>query len=103
MPQALPDEFEVTPWDTLFLDALDLLPEVGPALVLTYTALETRVESALDVLAPESDISEEFWRWIRDRQSDWRAEPSVADHLDQVLRELGGRSLKDEPPPMASL
>jgi hypothetical protein len=95
--EALDEDFEPTAWDTLLLDALDLLPEIGPVLVLAYTALETRIENALDVLAPRSRLSAEFWAWIRDRGGDWRAQPSVADQLDHLLRELGGRSLKDEP------
>jgi hypothetical protein len=37
--QDLPDDFDPTAWDTLLLDALDALPEVGPSIVLASSSL----------------------------------------------------------------
>lgn len=42
---------QVTTWDTLLLDAYNLLPEVGPALVLGLAAVETAATAACSHLA----------------------------------------------------
>lgn len=94
--RALPDDFAPTPWDTLLLDAVDLLPDIGPSIVLAFAAIETRIESALDVLAPQAGISEEFWDWIKRREDDYRREPSIREQVDQLLHGLSGRSLKED-------
>lgn len=93
--QELPDDFEPTAWDTLLLDALNSLPEVGPSIVLAFAAIETRIDSALDLLASES-LDPDFWDWIRDREGDYRKEPAVREQLDQLLHGVSGHSLKDE-------
>jgi len=35
--------------------------------VLAATAVETRIESAVDLLARQARINEELWVWINDR------------------------------------
>lgn len=94
--QALPEDFEPAPWHDLLLDATDLTSQIGPALVLAATAVETRIESAVDLLARQARINEELWVWINDR-GDYRKEPSVAERADALLHAVTGRSLKDEP------
>jgi hypothetical protein len=91
----LPDDFEPTPWDTLLLDALDLLPEVGPTIVLAFASIETRIASAIDVLAAGS-VSGELWEWIRDREGDYRKEPSITEQVDVLLHAFSGHSLKED-------
>jgi hypothetical protein len=93
----LPADFRPPPWDTLFLDASNLLPEVGPALVLAFAALETLIDHTLDILAPQAGISDELWEWIKTREADYRKEPSVTEQFDPLLRACTGASLKDEP------
>jgi hypothetical protein len=88
-------EYEEPPWDELLLDAMDLDVELGPSLVLAATAVETRIATALDVLA-EGKLSDRLWTWIRDREGGYVQEPSVAEQLDVFLEALGGRSLKDD-------
>lgn len=89
-------EYETPPWDELLLDAMDLDVELGPSLVLAATAVETRIAKALDVLAI-GKISPELWSWINDRNKDYTKTPAVAEQLDQLLKSLGGRSLKNDP------
>jgi hypothetical protein len=86
-------EFEIQPWDELFLDAAGLDVELGPSVVLAAAAVETRIAHALSTLAT-GKLPEELWTWIEDRHG---GDPSVADQLDVLLRTLGGRSLKDDP------
>jgi len=81
--------------DNLLLDAVGLLPEVGPALVLAATAVETRLESASHVLAKETAVNSELWNWINDR-GDYRKEPSVSERADKILHALVGESLKGD-------
>ena len=79
-------------WDTLSLDAMNLLPEVGPAIVLAATALEVFIAQILNQLAEQSSIPQELWTWINER--DWLKEPSVEEQFDALLYILTGTSLK---------
>src|SRR5262249_51631552 len=90
----LPAQFSPGPWDRLLLDAESLLPEIGPALVLAFTAVETRIESALRILVPKEGPAAGLWAWI-EKLDYWRS-PSVADQLNRILRALTGHSLLDE-------
>ena len=91
--------FEPSPWDTLLLDAVDLVPQGGPALALAYTAIETRAFTAADLLAAESSVGQQLWSWARERSEDYSKDsPSVGEVLDPVLQALGGKSLKDDDP-----
>jgi hypothetical protein len=88
-------EYGIPPWDELLLDAQDLDTELGPALVLAAAAIETRIATALDSLAA-ARLPTGLWRWVRERDADYTKTPSVAEQLDVLLRELGGRSLKED-------
>ena len=88
---------QLAAWDALILDALEVLPHIGAALVLAAAAVETRAEAALDVVARESGDNAELWAWINDR-GDYRKEPSVGEQLSVLLKALSGTSLKDSEP-----
>jgi hypothetical protein len=88
-------DYETPPWDELWLDAADLDADIGPSLVLAATAVETRIANALDVLA-RGRLSDELWTWVKERDGDYTKTPYVADQLDVLLKDLGGRSLKDD-------
>jgi hypothetical protein len=83
------------PWNDLLFDAFELHEQVGPALVLAAAAVETRLETALDILASTTGANPELWEWINDR-GDYRKEPSVGERADKLLHALIGKSLKDE-------
>jgi hypothetical protein len=93
---ALPFNYEAQPSDELLLDADALLPQVGPAIVLAYAAVETRITGALDRLAALTGLNSALWSWLTDR-GDFRKDPSPAEQLDMVSSALTGRSLKGEP------
>ena len=86
-------EFQLKPWEALLLDAIDLLPDSVPAVVLCAAALEVLIEDALKVLAPTDRISELLRDFINDR-GDYRKEPSVEEEFDSLLFALTGESLK---------
>ncbi len=91
-----PDGARLNPWDALLLDARDVLPHIGPALVLASSAIETRAVSALDHLADAAGVAPDLWRWINDRQT--RKEPSFVERLSVLLESISGKNLKrDEP------
>ena len=90
----LPFEYEPPSWVPLLLDAQDLLPRIGPAIVMAFTALEVAVSKLLDDLAVSSPIPEDLWRWINNRQLD--KQPSLVDQFGDLLHILLGYSLKDE-------
>jgi hypothetical protein len=80
----------------LLLDAVGLLPDIGPALVLAATSLETLITDALDELsAGASAVPQSLWMWINDR-GDYRKEPSVLEQYDALSKVFTGRSLRDE-------
>lgn len=90
----LPFEYEPPSWVPLLLDAQDLLPRIGPAIVMAFTALEVAVSKLLDDLAFSSLIPEDIWRWINNRDLD--KQPSPEDQFGDLLRILSGHSLKDD-------
>lgn len=92
---AITPEYEVPPWVSLLLDAEQVLPEVGPSVVLGATALEIFISSILNPLATDSSIQPELWGWINSRNQ-WMANPSVAEQYDTLLGVLLGFSLKED-------
>lgn len=77
---------QVTTWDVLLLDAYQLLPQIGPALVLAWTAVETAATAASTHLAAAAAAP--LLEWVEER-----FRPGVADLLNQALPALGGQSL----------
>jgi hypothetical protein len=92
---SLPTNYEPQPSDELLLDAYALLPQVGPAIVLAYSAIETRVAQTLDRLAILTGQNPALWSWLTDRE-DHTKDPSTSDQLDVLAKALTGRSLKDD-------
>jgi hypothetical protein len=93
--RALPVSYELEPSDELLLDAYGLLPQVGPAIVLAYSAIETRIARALDRLAALVGLNPVLWEWINDR-GNFIKDPSTAEQLDVLAKALIGKSLKEE-------
>ena len=84
-------------WDQLLLDGKGLWPDIGSSIVMTYAALETFIEWALETLEREQrTFSNVFWEWLKGRDH-WSKEPSVAEQFDSLLLVFTGRSLKHEP------
>ncbi len=92
---SLPTSYESEPSDELLLDAYALLPQVGPAIVLAYTAIETRAARALDRLAALTGQNPALWSWLTNRE-DYTKDPSTSEQLDVVAKALTGKSLKDD-------
>lgn len=93
----LPEGYALRPSDRLFFDAVGLMREVGPSLVLAFSAIETHVGAVLDSLAAAAGVDPGVWGWIREREGDYRREPSIGEQLDVLLKWLSGRSLKERP------
>jgi hypothetical protein len=91
----LPTYYDPPVWDVLHLDAVNLLPAVGPAIVLAYAALETFIAQTIDALAPSAGINPDFWKWTTNRDP-WTQNPSVADQFDVLLKVVCGHSLKED-------
>ena len=96
MANSLPFDYEPPRWDTLLLDAQQLLPQLGPALVLAATAVETIASAVIDYLFSKSAVPQRLHEWITDR-GDWRKDPSVEEQCDILLKSLSGQSLKEQP------
>lgn len=92
---AIPLDFSPAPWEILVLDAFNLLPESGPAVVLAYSALESFIDHCLDKFAGLSNIPPELWEWINTRDSFW-LRPRTDEQFDVLLHSLTGRSLKNK-------
>lgn len=80
-------------WKNLLLDAKAMLPEVGPALILAFTALEVFISQILDQMAVHINLDVNLWKWINNRGS--LKEPSIEENYDALCRILIGRSLKE--------
>lgn len=93
--QSLPTPFQTSPWDELLFDATDMLPKVGPALVLAYSALETASEHACALQWTQKGNQENLWAWLQAPNGSRQA-PSVEDCLDGLLERLSGHSLKKQ-------
>jgi hypothetical protein len=93
----LPPDYVSPAWDTLLLDAANLLPEIGPPVVLAATALEVFISYILNELAERSTVPRELWTWINNRGDGigWLREPTVEEQFDMLLHVLLGISLKE--------
>lgn len=85
---------ELPVWKNLLLDADAALPDVGPAIVLTFTALEVFISKVLDDLALAGKIDKELWAWINQR-GHYLKEPSIEERYDFLCRHLVGKSPKE--------
>jgi hypothetical protein len=83
-------------WDELLIDAHELLPAIGPAVVLAYAALEIRIGAAADSLAGEVGVHQAFWTWIVQKR-EYRVQPETDEFAKDVFRMLSGKSLSDDP------
>jgi len=99
-PEAWQQAFSPTaipPTADLILDAIAALPHVGSALTLAATAIEVRVSTALEILAPlRTDVvSPEFWSWVNDRRNDHKRQPAVDEELRELLALFTGHDLHE--------
>jgi len=85
---------ELPVWKNLLLDADAALPDIGPAIVLTFTALEVFISKVLDDLALAGKVDKDLWAWINQR-SHFLKEPSIEERYDFLCRHLMGKSLKE--------
>lgn len=88
---SFPDNYSPPEWDSLYLDALDALPNIGLSIVLAVTALEVFISRTLDSLAAKSTTPSALWEWINNRGR----EPNLIEQYDELLRILLGISLKE--------
>jgi hypothetical protein len=63
--------------------------------VLGFTALEVRIEAALNELARLFGVRPDVWEWLNDR-GDYRKEPSTVEQFDSLLKSVTGRTLKED-------
>jgi hypothetical protein len=80
-------------WKNLLLDAEGMLPEVGPAIILTFTALEVFISKILDELVSTGKIDNKLWEWINNRGP--LKDPSIEEKYDSLSRYLIGKSIKE--------
>ncbi len=82
--------------DTLLLDAFELLPHDGPAVVLAFTAVEVAANQTLARLADVHRVSPRAWEWIHARRHDQR--PTIEERLGTLMQAVAGRSLEVDAP-----
>lgn len=87
---------DIPKWKILLLDADFLLPEIGPSIVLTFTALEVFISTILDELAAHKKFDTDFWNWVNNRGF-FLKEPSMDEQFDFLCKKLVGVSLKNNP------
>jgi len=89
----LPVGYESPAWESLYNEALALLPDLGPSIVLTFSSIEVILSLVTDSLARGGFQPYSLWEWLNSRDQFWK-EPSVADRADVILKGLSGQSLK---------
>lgn len=78
-------------WEDLLLDADALFAEVGPAVVLAHSALETFARATLERLSQASSTPPRLWKFVfREGR-----EPPLDAQLDELLHLFSGHSLKE--------
>jgi hypothetical protein len=92
---SLSDDFIPPVWDTLRLDAVAALPNIGTAVVLALSCLEVFISQVLDRLAAESPVPNEMWSWLNGRNMS-QANPSTEEQFDVLLKIFTGHSLKED-------
>ena len=85
---------ELPIWKILLLDAESVLPQVGPAIILTFTALEVFISKILDAISAHNKIDPKLWKWINDRGF-FLKEPSIEEQYDFLSKLLIGVSIKE--------
>lgn len=80
-------------WNTLLLDAKSLLPEIGPAIVLAFTALEVFISRTLDQIVAPNTQHGALWAWVNGRGS--LKDPSIEEKYDFLSRHIIGNTIKD--------
>ena len=91
----IPPSYKPPVYQVLFLDALNHLPQIGPCIVLAFSAIEVLSSAVLEHYASTESKPSGIWEWINDRQEYWR-EPSISDKLDRLLSCFAQKTLKDE-------
>jgi hypothetical protein len=89
-------ETDIPIYVPLVLDADAALPDIGTAITLASTALETLIEIHLRRLATARCTPPELWLWITHRDF-YLKEPSMTEQFDTLLKIFSGKSLKDQP------
>lgn len=96
MVTELDSEFKLPGYEEIFLDALFLKNEVGPAIVLAYTSLETMIEYCLNIIVKSKEIPEGLWEWIGGKKRELQQLPTTDEKFDSLLKIFSGKSLKDK-------
>lgn len=90
---SIPPGYEFPVWKTLLLDAASILPETGPAIILTFTALEVFISKILDSVAKYNKIDRDFWGWVNSRG--YLKEPSIEEKYNFLSLHIIGKSIKE--------
>ena len=87
-------DYALPVWKTLLLDAGSILPEIGPAIILTFTALEVFISKTLDDIVATKRFDNDFWEWVNNRGF-FLKNPTIEEKYDFLSRHLIGKSIKD--------
>lgn len=90
---SIPQDKALPAWKMLLLDAESLATEVGPAIILTFTALEVFISSTLDDIVKINNFDSNLWNWINNRSS--LKNPSIEEKYDFLSQFLIGKSIKE--------
>lgn len=90
---SLPSIDKLPAWPFLIMAAVDLLPAVGPAIVVATTALEVAITQLLTALAIDAGIAPDLWDGLTRRGR----EPRLEDRFGWLSEHFLGRSLKENP------
>lgn len=89
-------DFEPYVWDSLLLDAYAQAEDINAAIVLANASLESVIDFTLEVLARESNFSQQSFEWLINRNGDYIRQPSVKEKFDKLLFLISGHSLKED-------
>lgn len=81
-------------WKNLLLDAKGIMPEIGPAIVLTFTALEVFISKILNDISKFKNVDPQLWEWINNRGFNLK-NPSLEEQYDFLSKHFIGKSLKE--------
>jgi hypothetical protein len=84
-----------TRWEELLVDAFEVWPNVGAAVVLAYTAIETRIDAAVSVLAISQSVDKRLWEWLAEKRP-YLTQPTTEEKAKFLFQLFTGDSLSDD-------
>lgn len=91
--EAICSSDEIPGWRLLLLDAKSILPDIGPAITLAFTALEVYITKTLEAASRLDSKDSQLWKWLDSRH--YVKDTTIQERFDFGLGYFLGIDLKE--------